>query len=603
MKLFSNKTQSALIGLSVLALIVSAGCRSNHNGPSSVRNSVVWYIQADVESLNPVLSQDEGATYVEGEMFEALTGNNPRTQGYIPLLAKMPVESADHLTYTFEMDPAAHWSDGKPVTVKDVLFSYKLINNPLVINAAPLRSYYAALDSCWIPAENPNSIVFHFSKYRYDLLKILNYSRILPAHIWDPQDLTSKVSWKDLRDPKSTNPAIKSIADEFQNTSYQRDAGHLIGSGPYKFSQWVTNDRVILQKDSNYWGRDRAWLDAYPEQIIFKTIKDENSALISLKRGDIDIDPSMTANQYLVDLDLAKYPNIKKDTVYENLYSFLGWNNANPIFSDKRVRKALTMLVNRDQIIQYILKGLSKKVEGPVAPTQPNYDATVKQPEFNPTAAKQLLAEAGWTDSDGDGVLDKKINGKVTPFRFTFQVSSGSEIAKNILVTVANDLKKAGIVADVTQLERLVFLNNLRSHSFDCYFGGWVGNQTGSEGLEDEIGQLWESSESKKGGSNYYSYSNPEADKLMEAIKVEPDRNKRIEMSRRLQQIIVEDQPVTFMYSSPNRIGWIDRFDNFEFFPTRPPFDPRFWMVRGSGVKRTANGVPMSLPTATKTAQ
>jgi ABC-type transport system substrate-binding protein len=155
---------------------------------------------------------------------------------------------------------------------------------------------------------------------------------------------------------------------------------------------------------------------------------------------------------------------------------------------------------------------------------------------------------------------------------------------------MANQLKKAGIEADVSQIEWSVYLEQTKSHKFDAMLGAWVGNTT-----EDEISQLWASSQAANKGSNHYSYKNPEADALMEAIKVEPDKQKRFAMSYKLQHIIVDDQPVTFMYSSPIRSGWVDRFDNLEFFHARPPFDPRYWLVRGAGTKLTPNAVPMSL--------
>jgi peptide/nickel transport system substrate-binding protein len=553
-----------------------------------------------VDFINPMLSSSELSNYIENDMFEAVVGNNPRTQAFIPSLCHLPEESADHLTLTFTMDSTAHWSDGKPVTAEDVVFSYKIINNPFVINVAPLRSYFNILDSCWIPAGHPDQVVFHFNKYRFDLLKITSYARIVPKHIWDPTNLTDKFSWAELKQANPKNPAIKQLADQFQDPKVQRDPKYMIASGPYKYETWVTNDHVTLVRDTNYWARNHAWLDSYPDRITFKTIKDQNAALIALKHGDIDIDPTVTASQYLNDLDSSKFPNIRKDTVYENLVTFIGWNNQRPLFADKNVRKALTMLINRDEILQAISHGLNKEVDGPVAPTQPNYDATVKQPAYNVEGAKALLAQEGWK-AGSDGILQKMINGKMTPFRFSIMLQTGNDVGKQTLLIISNDLKKAGIDAEITQLELSVFSENLRGHNFDAYSGGWVGNQTGSEGTEDEIAQLWESSQIKNGGSNYYGYSDPTADSLMEAIKVEPDRAKRFELSHRLQHIITDDQPVTFLFSTPDRIAWINRFDNFELFPTRPPFDPRYWIVKGSGAQRIPTDAVMSMNPSERT--
>ena len=598
MTILKHSLRLPLISFTIITIGLMSGCKSG-GGPQkglSTKNSVVWYLSSDVESINPMLSSDEGSNYVEGLIYEHLSGNDPRDLSIIPQLASLPQESPDHLTWTFTMDPAARWSDGKPVTAEDVVYSYKIVNNPYVLNAAPTRGYFTLMDSAWIPADHPNQVIFHWRSYRFDLLKIMNYVSVVPKHIWDPTNLSDKVSWADLRKEQPSNPAAKQVADEFQDPKFQRDLAHTVGSGQYKFETWITNDRITVHRDTNYWGKDRAWGDAYPDQITFKTIKDPNAALIALKNQDIDIDQALTSPQYLVDLaDTAKFSYIKKDTLYFNTTSSLQWNNARPLFSDVRVRKALTMLVDRDEIIRVILKGLSKKVEQPVAPTQPNFDPTVKEAQYDPEGAKKLLAEAGWADHDGDGVLDKVINGKKVDFKFMFTAPSGSDIPKQVLLIVSNNLKKAGIVADISQIEWSVYLENQRTHNFDASLGAWVGNMD-----EDEISQLWETSQSKN-GSNNISYSDPEADKLMEAIKIEPDKAKRYEMSHRLKHILADDQPVTWLYSSPARIAWVDRFDNFQFFPTRPPFAPQYWIVRGAGITRRPTGIPMSLSAARST--
>ncbi|HET6401243.1 MAG TPA: ABC transporter substrate-binding protein [Candidatus Kapabacteria bacterium] len=580
----------------ILSALFFASCNSA-GGPASglsTKNEVVIYAPQDADFINPMLSSSELSNYVQGEMFDALTGQNPRTQGYIPDLAFVPTESPDHLTLTFTMDSTAHWSDGKPVTAEDIVFSYKIVNNPLIVNVAPLRSYFGNLDSCWIPAGHPDQVVFHYNKYEFDLLKITNYARIIPKHVWDPTDLTDKFSWADLKKFPPTNPAIKELADHFQDPKIQRDPGHIIGSGPYKFDSWITNDHITLVRDTNYWARNHPWAEAYPDKITFKTILDQNAALIALKHGDIDLDDNLTPAQYLTDVDTTTSKDLVKDTVYENIISLLGYNNARPLFSDKMVRKALTMLIDRDEILHSILHDMGKKIEGIVAPTQPNFDPTVKEPAYNVDSAKLLLAQAGWKPGS-DGILQKTINGKLTPFQFTMVTQSGNDLARQELLIISNDFKKAGIDARVSQLELSVFGENLRNHNFDAYLGGWAGNTAGQQGVEDEPGQVWESSQSKNGGSNYYSYSDPVADSLMKAINVEPDRAKRFAMSHQVQHIITDDQPVTFLFSSPFRLAWRNRFDNFELFPARPPYAEQYWIVKGSGVKRIPGDAVMSM--------
>src|SRR5207237_2644516 len=122
---------------------------------------------------------------------------NPRTMEDIPLLAPLPEESADHLTFTYTIDPKAHWSDGKPVTTDDIIFTYKVAMNPRLLNSQALRGFFVTLDSAWVSA--PGKVSFHWSKYRYDILHITSYAKILPKHVFDPSNLTDKMSWSDLK--------------------------------------------------------------------------------------------------------------------------------------------------------------------------------------------------------------------------------------------------------------------------------------------------------------------------------------------------------------------------------------------------------------------
>jgi len=578
--------------LALLAVVLTqSGCGKKDSGPggsASTKNVVVYHILSDIERLNPMTSSDANASYVEQEIWEPLNSQNPRTLETIPCLASLPEVSSDHLIYTYTLDPTAKWSDGQPVTGDDVLFSYKTVKNPKIINGAPLRGYFETLDSAYFPGGDKSKVAFKLSKPYFKAEDVIGggYVKILPKHIFDPTNLNDKISWQDLKNPNSSNPAIQEFATWFEKPEIARDPKYRIGSGPYKFLQWVTNDRVVIEKNKNYWAMNKPWFDAYPDQIIFKTINDMNSAFTALKRNDLDVLPQLTATQY-TQLDPQTSKNLVKDTIYYNYCSFVAWNNSKPMFADKKVRRALTQLIDRDIIVDKVLHNLAKKIEGPIVFTQPNADPNAKQVSFNPDEAKKLLAEAGWTDNDGDGILDKTINGKKTPFKFFALVPSGNETGKQILLVISEQLRKVGIDMQITSQEWAVYLENTKTHNFDAAIGAWVGNAS-----EDDIYQLWHSSQSKNKGSNYYVFKSAEADKIMEDYRTEFDKAKRYEMAHRLNQIILDEQPVSFLFSTPLRIGRVDRFDNVEFSRQRPCFDPRFWIVRGSDQKLLPTAIP-----------
>lgn len=569
--------------LSLLALAGVAGCgRSNKNSGGDSANRVIVTVSSDIEKLNPYTSSDAAASYVQQQIWEPLNFQDPKTLELYAGLASLPVVSDDHLTYTFTMDPKAHWSDGKPVTSDDVIFSFKAALNPKLINIQHLRNYLDKIDSVYNPGGDKSKVEFKLSKATFNDHSVLagGYVPIMPKHINDPKSLTDKITWADLHNMETTNPSAAEFATWFESGETARDPKYQIGSGAYIFSGWVTNDRLILKLDTSYWAKTYKWREAYPAEIIFKTINDQNASLNALKAREVDVFDALTSEQYLEQLNPEQHKHIRKDTVYYNNISFIAYNNDRPIFKDVRVRKALTALVDRDLIHQQLLKGMAKKIEGPVAPSQPNYNPAVKQQAFDVEAAKKLLDEAGWKDTDGDGILDKVLDGKKTKFSFTYTTQAGAEIPKRILLIIIEQLRKVGIEANLVAPERSVFLENTRSKNYDAAYSGWAGNAT-----EDEIYQLWHSSQAKNKGSNFYSFRNAEADKLMEDIRVEFDKDKRYAMHYRMQEIITQEQPVTFMFSTPLRIGMVDRFDNVWYSRQRPCYDPRYFIARGSGVK------------------
>jgi len=237
-----------------------------------------------------------------------------------------------------------------------------------------------------------------------------------------------------------------------------------------------------------------------------------------------------------------------------------------PLFSDKLVRRAMTMLVDRDTILNTILFGLGKVVTGPAYIYSPYYDSDIKPWPYNPNAAKQLLDQAGWSDHDGDGIRDK--NGM--PFKFEFLISSGSVFADQLGTILQRELAKAEIKMEVRKLEWATFLKMVDDRNFDAVTLGW------SLGVETDPYQLWHSSQIEK-GSNFVGFSNPEADAIIVKNRRTFDVNERIRLMKRFHAILHDEQPYTFLFCSPSLVAINKRFENVKVH--KLGLDIREWTI------------------------
>jgi peptide/nickel transport system substrate-binding protein len=252
----------------------------------------------------------------------------------------------------------------------------------------------------------------------------------------------------------------------------------------------------------------------------------------------------------------------KKYEYFAPTFSYIGWNNDHPIFRDKRVRQAMTYMTDRKQIVKSILFGLGEVVDSPIYLFRPEYDKDLKSYPFDPQKGLALLHEAGWRDSDGDGILDKVIDGKKTPLRFEIKVNSGNAVRESVALVLMDELRKHGIAANVRQLDWTIFLNDVTNHQFDAVVLGWAMSTTEPDGY-----QIWHSSQAANKGSNAISYKNHRVDQILEAYRREFDEPKRIQLYKEFQEILHEEQPYTFLYVS-KRVSVVQRrFEGVEVFP------------------------------------
>ena len=302
-----------------------------------------------------------------------------------------------------------------------------------------------------------------------------------------------------------------------------------IGTGPFKFKEWVSDEKITLVANDDYF-EGRPNLD----QISYRIIPEPPLLELEFQTKGIDLySPQPHQNK--------RISENRKFDIYKRLgngYTYIGWNNKLELFKDVKVRQALTHAVNRRAIIKYLLYDLGVIATGPFPPQMWYSNNDVTPLEYNPDKAKKLLAEAGWKDSDGDGILDK--NGK--PFKFSLITNNGNELRKNVAVLVQRELQKIGIDVEIALYEWAVFIRDkINARDFEAIVLGW------GLGVDPDIYEIWHSSQREK-GFNVIGYKNSEVDRLIEEGRTEYDREKRKKIYFKIHELINHDQPYTFLY-------------------------------------------------------
>lgn len=257
---------------------------------------------------------------------------------------------------------------------------------------------------------------------------------------------------------------------------------------------------------------------------------------------------------------------IKRLDYVDRSFSYIGWNEAKVFFKDAAIRRALTMAIDRQRIIRQNLNGMGVEITGPLYRYSKNYDASIPPYPYDPVAARHILESEGWYDSDGDGIIDKTIGGKIVPFRLSLTYFVKSPTAKAIGEYVAQALKEVEIGCDLNGVDIADLSATFDDKNFDAIQLAW------SQGSPpEEPKQLWYSTGAReKGSSNAIGFANPEIDKIIDQLQYEYNPQKRIELYHRFDQVIHEEAPYTFLYTPKAALIYRDYVQNV-FIPADSP--------------------------------
>ncbi|MCP5464584.1 MAG: hypothetical protein H7A33_06135 [Deltaproteobacteria bacterium] len=379
--MFARIKKQILCWMFLLPLLFA--CAAEHTvSPYTLR----LQLSSEPATLNPMTSVDAYSVSINQFIFDKLLTRDLDTLAFKPSVASSWDVSEDGLEYTFHIKKEAKWQDGVPVTADDVVFSYQTLMDPKV-PAGHLRVYYSDIES--VEALDSKTVRFRYKRVYFKALEVVGFMDIIPKHIVE--------QYKD-----------------FDNSPFSRAP---LGNGPFKFKEWVSGQRIILERNEDYWG-DKTEI----KTIEFKLIPDSAVAFQILKKGDLDV-------MAISSLQWARQTRSKRftDRFYKPVYmtggySYIAWNNSQPPFDDFRVRRAMTHMIDRRLMSQKLKFGLAAVATGPFFPNGTQINPNVTAYEFDPETAVALLKEAGWEDHDGDGVLDK--NGKQFEFKYLYPSAS-----------------------------------------------------------------------------------------------------------------------------------------------------------------------------------
>lgn len=528
--------------LGALALAALAGCAKRDAAPPAAAGgtpvaggTAVVALASEPDVLNPLLYASAAAGQVIAELHDGLTDMD-ESLSYVPRIARSWELAPDSLSITYHLRPW-RWSDGQPLTARDVVGSLALFKDERV--ASRRRSLFEAVTG---------AVAFDDSTVRYDLARPLadpvqvTWHHILPWHVVGGLDPAAVGSWPVNRQP--------------------------LASGEFQLESWSPGRELVLTRNPYYPGEP-----ARLERVVFRIVPEEATRLLMLETGEVDVadgvSPSAAAR-------LEQRGDLRLVATGGRRICYLQWNCRNPALADAATRRALSLALDRERMVASLLAGYGKVAVGPIPPVMWNHHRGLAPPPYDPVAARHGLAAAGWADRDGDGVLER--DGQ--PLRLEILTRGGDPVRELGAVILRENLRQVGVDVDVRAMELVAGLERVRDGLFDAYFGLLVANLYGNP--EPYVRST------AVGEHNQGYYANAAVDSLLDAALSEPDRRQALPLWLRLQEVLASDPPSAYLFYPDNLVAVNRRLRDVRPHLLSPVNNLAEWWVAPAGDRNQA---------------
>ena len=542
-----------LAAVLALTLLAGVGCRTapDADGPSLTR--VRARLEKEPARLMPLMAISGYDMQVAERVFQALMQFDPVDERLVPQLAaaqpRVEQLPGGGVRYVFALRDGARWQDGRPVTPDDVVFTYQALAYPGFAHPA-LRGSVRELTDVRV-GPGPREVTVEAAAVTLNGVAAYGNVPILPRHVYDAEGALAGLSIAELLAadaPEVLPEGARRFADEARTAPFGRET--VVGSGPYRLADWQPGVRLRLVRDSAYWAAELpgAVFLARPDTLDYLPVPDGEAAVAMLLNGDLDVVNNVAAREAARLRD--EEPSVEVYTPLTRTRTFVYLNTADPLLADVRTRRALAHLLDVEGFLRDVQLGFGEALHGPYHPREDYAAAGARPVAFDVDRARSLLAEAGWRDGDGDGVVERVRDGRTETLELDYLYPASSEASEALALLYAQDAAAAGVRLRPVGKEFGALIGDLSQRTFQLVQGA-----VASDPLPEDPYGLWHTGSDTPRGKNRAGFGDAASDALIDSIRVNLDAAARAGQYARLADMIHAEQPVIFLIVPQERIA------------------------------------------------